>query len=514
METANTGKNYAHWVERLAAEIAEKNTPPLVIASGITTSGQTHLGTLCEFLYPHALYLYLAQKYPTKFYFIADILDAFDSVPAVFSNYTDELTPHLGKPLAHVPDPTHSSSSFGEHFLNEVKSLMKKFDISPEILTATELYDKGNYDEYARLFLKKSEEVKNIVALSSLKKEMSKDWSPLMPICQNCGKIATTRTTSYDETTDTYSYACDKDVGYTKGCGFSGENKISEHKYKITWRLDWPTRQHFLKVSAEGSGVDHMTRGGSWDTAKEIHEKIFKSVPPTPYKFGFILFQGKKYSKSKGIGMGVSELVQMLPTEIIKYLLLKPDIEENIDINPTGPTLMKLMDDFTQASQININDENLSRADRKRAIAFSLSTKKLHWKPATSLSDLLIHRQLHRDWGVIAEKVGDDEGARYLQPYVEKWLEKKMVPDEYEFSFTPQPITDDIARKFLLSLKPGMSALEIHNLAFNTAKENNIEPNKLFTLLYSALLNKPKGPRLGKLIEAIGVERVKSSFNL
>ena len=54
-----------------------------------------------------------------------------------------------------------------------------------------------------------------------------------------------------------------------------------------------------------------------------------------------------------------------------------------------------------------------------------------------------------------------------------------------------------------------MPALEIHNLAFATAKELSIPPAKMFEECYTALLGKAKGPKLGKLIEALGIEKVK-----
>ena len=54
-----------------------------------------------------------------------------------------------------------------------------------------------------------------------------------------------------------------------------------------------------------------------------------------------------------------------------------------------------------------------------------------------------------------------------------------------------------------------MGALEIHNAAFSSAKEQSIAPAKLFEECYMALLGKPRGPKLGKLIEAIGVEKAK-----
>jgi len=506
----------SHWVEGLANKVITSKKPPYIISSGITTSGPTHLGTLCEALYPHALFTFISREHPAKFFFVADIMDAFDSVPSSLAQFTEQLTPHLGKPLAHVPDPLGCCPSFGDHFLNEAKQTMAVFGIKPEILKADELYNSGKYDPYARKFLLNQTQIGEIVRRTSLKPELPKTWSPIMPICQHCGRIATTTPTSYDEKTDTYTYICNKDVKYTKGCGFTGTNKISDHKYKITWRLDWPTRQDFLNTAAEGSGMDHMTRGGSWDTAKAVHEEFFKKEPPIPYKFGFILFKGKKYSKSKGIGMGVLELTELLPPEVIKYILLRPDLEENIDIDPNPQNLLRAIDDFASAAELGekmesktIDPTTLSRADRKRGLAASLSADSLHWKKP--FSDFLLRYEIYGDWQKTGEALSDPGGAAYLSKYISKWLEKKFMPDEYLFTFSPIKPTDDVSKKFFSSLKETMAADEIHNLVFETAKEANIPPAELFKRIYLTLINKERGPRLGKFIEALGIQKVRSA---
>ncbi|MCX8195454.1 MAG: hypothetical protein N3G22_05125, partial [Candidatus Micrarchaeota archaeon] len=102
-----------------------------------------------------------------------------------------------------------------------------------------------------------------------------------------------------------------------------------------------------------------------------------KKNPPIGYKFGFILFGGKKYSKSKGTGMGVAELMDVLPPEVMKYILLKPDLQENVDIVPTGENLLRAIEDYEKAIELLriASLDSLSRADRKRALAAKLASE-------------------------------------------------------------------------------------------------------------------------------------------
>src|SRR3989339_654087 len=121
---------HKHWSEWLADRIIEEKKEPYIITAGITTSGPAHLGTLCEFLFPNAIKKQLEKKgKQATFYFLADILDAFDSVPVAMEKYSKELEPHLGKPLCFVPDPTGKSKSFGDYFLDEVRGLMGLFGV-------------------------------------------------------------------------------------------------------------------------------------------------------------------------------------------------------------------------------------------------------------------------------------------------------------------------------------------------------------------------------------------------
>ena len=48
-------KKSLHWSELLAQQIVSEKHEPYVISGGMTTSGPTHLGTVCEFLFPQAI---------------------------------------------------------------------------------------------------------------------------------------------------------------------------------------------------------------------------------------------------------------------------------------------------------------------------------------------------------------------------------------------------------------------------------------------------------------------------
>lgn len=542
---------HKHWVEQLGQKALDRSDGPYTITGGMTTSGPAHMGTLCEMLYPQALLRYLKRLgKPARYLFVADILDAFDSVPMAMQAHAEILNPHLGKPLCDVPDPTGKYPSFGEHFLQEGFAIGRQFGIEPELVRAQELYASGAMDEYARLFIARLPDVRRVVATTSLKDALPADWSPLMPICEKCGRIATTRATLFWSAgraatlglegqatpfeADGYDYACDKDVKYAKGCGHSGSNRLSDHRYKLTWRLHWPAWMRHFKTSVEGAGMDHHTRGGSWDTCQAVFREIFRLEPPVGYQFGFVLFQGKKYSKSKGIGMGLSDLIRLQPPPVLAYALLRPDLTENRDINPTAENLLRLLAEYEEAGRLAAHmgllsahgpaavpaaevvhqsqapAAEVSRAERKRALAFALASDRPLWQ--VGFNDLLIHASLYGNWDVVAQKLGHPDDIAYLAPYVQAWQQGGLVPEDYRFVFQPKAAHDALVAAWAQSLRPEMGALEIHNSVFTLARERGAKPGELFEKIYADLIGKPRGPKLGRLVEIVGVQKVKDAL--
>ena len=507
MEKNPSEKKNMHWSELIAKNVIDKKDAPYTVMSGITTSGPLHPGTLCEFMFANAIYKSI-QKLggEARFVFVADILDAFDNIPAPFMEYATELSPHLGKPLSDVPDPKGCHASFADHFLAQATDAMKKFGAEPQIIRADVAYAGGEYDEYATEFAKRKDEIKNIVQKSSRRETMPEDWHPIMPICEKCGKVATTRVLSYSD--GEYEYACDQKTNYgAEGCGHKGSAKITDHMYKLLFRLDWPARQDRENVSVEGGSVDHHTRGGTLSTVGAVHREFFRTEPPIFYKFGFLKYKGKKYSKSKGIGHSMEELMELLPIPVLEYALLRPDIQEDKELVLDEKTLLFLITDFEHASILDLEAE-LARADRKKAISYTF-TEGRKWK--APMADLLLNYAIYKDWNRVGELLDDQEGVKYISKYVDEWILRGWIPDKYVFELGNKgtPVRPELVKKFANALKEGMDAEDIQVLIFETAQAEEVPPKELFRDLYTVLIGKEMGPRFGNFAVIIGIPKVK-----
>ncbi|MCJ7634792.1 lysine--tRNA ligase [Candidatus Bathyarchaeota archaeon] len=499
-----------HWSETLAKEVIFAQKEPFVVASGITTSGTAHMGTVCEFLYPSALVKYLLDEgKKVDFIFIGDIMDAFDSIPKSLEKFTF-LKQHLGKPLCTVPDPYDCCESFGDHFLNALVKLMSDLEVPAKILRSSDLIQEGQYDSFAVLYQRNRGKVveiaKRVAELSGV--QGLPEWVDiLMPVCKNCGKISTTRILNFDG--DFIEYACDKDVKYTQGCGHKGQMRLKEHKYKLFWRLDWPSRQAFLNVSAELAGMDHHTRGGSWETCVMVHRELLNREPPVGHRFGFVLLQGRKYSKSRGIGLSVQELLSLVPPPLIKYKLFKPDLEENKDFDPSGNKLLSLYAEYNHEADLHEKGGPLQRADEKTILAYKLSTSKRRWR--VDFADLVVAFQIYEDWSKAALRLGDPEGVQYLQKYAENWVKQQYLPEEYVFKLGGKKVEDlqETIVDFTNRLVDSMKAQEVHDLVYSVANDHGIATTKLFEGLYQSLISKSHGPRFGRLVQTLGIGNAK-----
>jgi len=486
------------WVDELVSMVFKSRDREFyIVASGLTTSGPAHMGTIMELLIPYTISKAIRlHGRKAHFIFVADTMDSLDSIPAQLSNFK-ELKDFIGRPLCMVMDPYGCHSSYGYHFLDEIVDMTKKLNIEfDEILTADVLYREGWYDDYARLYYSVLNDVKEVLERTSLRK-LPNDWKGVVkPICGKCRRNDLTTVLAFED--DTIKYRCEF-------CGYEGAMNIESHEWKLLWRLDWPSRQDFLGVDIEGGGVDHFTKGGSWDTAQAVHKLIFNKEPPIGFKFGFVLIEGKKMSKSKGIG-ALSEIMRILHPAVIKYFLLKHDLEENRNLRLDPKYILSLYDEYK-----SVGDGRYQNLKQLKAWEFSGGIK---WR--TSFSELLVYYQIYRDWGLIKELIKDEETVDDLVPYIEELIRAGMIPEDYDIQLKPTPPPPnmrELISEFANLITEFMSDVEIHNTVYEVARRRGVDPSELFKSIYITLLGKPRGPRLGKFIKILGVRRFKEIVN-
>lgn len=457
------------------------------VTDGKTPSGKIHAGSLRGVLIHDAIYQALKDKgVEVSFSYLFDDLDVFDRVPAgldekVFGKY-------IGMPLSRIPSPDPSAENYGEFFANDFINVLSSLGIKPTILWQTKLHKDGILDEAIKIALDNAEKIADIYQKVSGSKKKEQGWLPFQPICEKCGKIGTTKAVKWDG--KDVEYECLPDlVTWAKGCERRGKVSPFGGSGKLPWKIYWPARWFALKTTIEGEGKDLASKGGARDVASHIAREVYNIKPPYDIQYEFFLFGGKKMSTSKGVGTPASEIVEILPPELVRFLMLRSRPMQAINFDPSEPqTIPKLFDDYDKTQ-----------------------TEKL-----TRLKDVVNTLQMP---GKEQELEKSDVKPRVR--YAKIWLER-FAPEEEKFTVKeelPEAALhlSGLQRMFLAKvaeeLEKDWEAEAFQVNLYEWAKELELASKDAFAAIYISLIGKDHGPKAAWLILSLGKEFVKKRFN-
>jgi len=291
-------------------------------------------------------------------------------------------------------------------------------------------------------------------------------------------------------------------VDYTCPCGGRGSVSMRGGG-KLTWRVDWPARWARIPVSIEPFGKDHATRGGSYDTGALICREVFKAPPPFPVTYEWISFKGMgDMKKSKGNVLSVHRMLEVLPPEVLRYLVVKTRPMRSIGFDP-GLPLLSLVDEFDDAASQSRDTRALQLAGAGQFTSIGVPFR--HLVNVVQMADFDLDQAV-----VILRRNGypvpDPEALKERAGYAIRWL-REFAPDDVKFSVErtlPAAARGlDAAQRAFLSrlseaLRPGMSGEAIHALIYDVAKEVGMQQTTAaFEAIYLAFLGKTRGPRAG-----------------
>ena len=491
-----------HWADVVAKKLLERDNKHR-IATGISPSGHIHMGNLREMLTADAIRRALIDANgEAEIIFIADTFDPlrrrYPFLPQEYENY-------VGMPLSEIPDPEGCHKNYSDHFLTPFLESLEILGIDVTLKKADEMYKEGRYNEAIKISFEKRKKIIEILR-EVTGRDVDDDWYPYMAICKKCGKMNTTKVVDYD---DSWIY-------YECNCGYKGKASYNGGG-KLTWRVDWAARWWILKISCEPFGKDHAAAGGSYDTGKRFAKEIFGIDPPFPVVYEWINLKGVGAMKSsKGIVIPVRDMVDVLPPEIVRYIIIKVKPERHIEFDP-GISLLDLIDEFERA--LKLKDRAVELSMVKEVEYSDVSFRHLVIVGQIANWDVEKALEILQRTGYKVDEVVKKDVERRMS-YAKKWLEK-FAPDKIKFEIVKD--VDKIKlefnekeREFLKSyankLHKDMNPEKIHTLVYEVAKDVTIKPSKAFQAIYKAILGKTFGPRVGYFIKSLGIEWVKDRF--
>ena len=226
----------------------------------------------------------------------------------------------------------------------------------PELVDNYQAYVDGTYNPAIQIFIEKKDQVREIIERVS-GRELSEEWFPFNPVGSDGsmdGVIVTGCEWPVIQWRDS--------LGVDGVCNLSD---IGTFHGKLPWRLDWPAKWFCLGVTCEAFGKDHGAAGGSYDTGKEL-VALLNYVAPHPLTYEWIQIKGMgPMSSSTGLTIGPMEALELVPPEIMRYVIARAKVNRHIDFD-TGGALFDAADEYerTHAWLQSGDFEDMSKRQR------------------------------------------------------------------------------------------------------------------------------------------------------
>ncbi len=489
------------WLDKVVDEvIAAHPEGEILVSSGVSPSGVYHVGTLREVLTADAILLALRRRgRDARHIHVVDDLDPLRKIPA---GVDDSFEKYMGMSLCDVPAPDgKAGSSWADYYFKDFARSVKKLGLDMEIMRSHKKYRAGFFVPAIEVVLSKIDKARDVLT-SVAGRSLDENWSPIQ--IKEDSYLKSRRFLDVDTARKVVSYE-DKN-GRQKEVSYAGG------EVKLYWRLDWPARWWLLGVDVEPFGRDHATKGGSYDTGVALMKSVFKDKPPLPVPYNFINRTGqtKKMSKSSGDTLAISDMLQILPPEVLRYFVLRHSPDKTLFFDENDG-LIKLFDDFAallakpdktaddeqliQISMGNIEQSTISNIPFSHLVASYQAALK---DPANTLE--IIRRTEHKET-VDAQ----EETIKKELKFIDQWL-KNWAPDDIKFELAQKPpkLISEPEREYLLALAEKVEAAPpdadgewFHKAIYEFKDSAGLAPKQLFSALYKVLINQESGPRAG-----------------
>jgi lysyl-tRNA synthetase class 1 len=496
-----------NWLNKVVEEIIEKHPDgEIIISSGVSPSGTYHVGHLREVLTADALVLELKKrKRSVRHLHVVDDYDGLRKIPA---NVPDEFKEHLGKPLVDVPSPDGSHRTYADYFVEPFLDCLDALGVEIEIVHASEKYRAGFFAGAIEKLLANigstRDTLKNIAG-----RQLDPHWTPIQVL--EAGRLKNRRFTKIDPIKKTVYY---EDVD-----GNEQTADYSKGEVKMNWRVDWPARWWMLGVDAEPFGRDHATKGGSYDTGVGLMKNVFEAEPPVPVPYNFINLTGdtKKMSASKGTGVDISEVIKVLPSEVVRYFVLRYAPEKTLFFD-SGMGAVRLVDEFAALAA------NENPTDSEKQLLYICTGGRLNKTVSRIPFSHLVasYQAALKDTGRTLEVIErtehgetvkeDEEIIREELKFIDEWL-NRWAPEEVKFSLQAEVDKakfSEAEKDFLVKLAdkvvkaPADADGEwFHKAIYDFKETSELSSKELFTTLYRALIDKTSGPRAGLFLSML-----------
>jgi lysyl-tRNA synthetase class 1 len=517
------------WYDKTAAQIIERerklgrSLDLIRTEMGIGISGVPHIGHVGDASRSYAVAVALqAQGYESELIAFADDKDGLRKVPAGLPR---SLKRYLGYPVREIPDPYKCHESFAEHMTLLLVEALERCGIQFKLVSGAEMYEKGLLKDEIKTILANAKRVGEIIR-EEVGQEKYEEVLPYFAVCNNCGRIYTTKAYEFLPKEDKVLYACEgMEVKgqWFEGCGYKGEASFAKGEGKLVWKVEFAARWKALDIRFEAYGKDIAD---SVRVNDRICQEILGWPPPSHVQYELFLDKsGRRISKSAGNVFTPQVWFRYGSPQSLILLMLKRFVGTRsvsvVDIPQYMNELDELEDIYFGKKEIPDKKEHakltgfykycwwLKQPDKPGVhVPYNLLVYLARVAPKGS--EISYISQKLRQYGYLKdEKLPDD--LRQRIEYARNWARDFIEIKETAIKLTSQETS--AIRRLIEVLQTEADEKQIQSAIFTIAREHKIQPGQFFKTLYTILLGVPEGPRLGPYIIAMGRQNVIEALN-
>lgn len=534
----NNEKNsqFSHWADQMADKIIREkgDLDSYTCASGITPSGTVHIGNFREIITVDLVVRALRDRGKNvRFIYSWDDYDVFRKVPANMPD-PEILEKYLRYPITMVPDTTGRNENYARHHEVDIEKELPRVGINPEFLYQASRYRANRYAEGMKKALQNRELIKECLNEYRDEQHKMKPEDVYWPVSVFCGKCN-------KDTTEITGYDGEYGISYKCECGNCETADLRTFKgAKLGWRVDWPMRWNEEKVVFEPGGKDHISPGGSYDTAKLVSKKIYNWDAPITMRYDFVNLKGVpgKMSSSKGKVISLVDALEVYQPEVLRYIFAgtRPNTEFaisfDLDVN-------KVYEDYDKTERIvwgvdKAKSEDVLAKEKRIYILSQIDGKMPSVMPYQigfrMMTTLL--QTYSGDIDAVIKSLGDvkpeQEAALRRRAQCAWYWIRECAPscaEDFCFALREDGSKADLSGDMLAAVKcvrdevvprVGSFALdkECQQAMYDIATELGLDAKALFTALYQALIGKDQGPRLASFMKIIGKEKLQKILSV
>ena len=327
------------WVARTAADVRaeaehRQHGEAPTCASGISPSGPIHLGNLRELITPHLVADDIRRHGAACRHILS--WDDYDRLRRVPAGLPADFAEHIGRPLTSVPDPHGCHQNFAGHFKAPFRESLARLGVRVTEISQTRMYTSGAYTAQIITAMRRRGDIEAVLTRYRTRRAAEPDeaeqqagrqaeYYPFRPYCASCLRDDTTVTFFDDQTTET----C-----YTCACGTAvGPVPIAQVAGKLAWKVDWPMRWAYERVTFEPAGADHASPGSSFDVGAQLVTKIFGGQMPLHFGYSFVGTTGRaKLSGSAGAAPTPADALEIFEAPLLRWLYVRRRPEQSITL--------------------------------------------------------------------------------------------------------------------------------------------------------------------------------------